>query len=213
MKTLLKFYFTISLIAISMSGSQAQTPTDVLAHGSSVTFFGVDFSKCKGVMLGATAEEMRDKYFPAINNLLIVEVDKYNVKKALFKSEVISDPREVNRLNMTIDIQKFSVYSISEIPPLDSNTIAKVVHSYNLKDNKGIGLVFVAESLDKTKEIGTYYLVYFSMPEGKVILSEKVHGSPGGFGVRNFWARTISNILQPELQKNLEKKYLPKKNK
>lgn len=213
MKTYLKLFLAAGFIAIAVLGSKAQTQGEALERGSAVTFFGIDFSRCKGVMLGATAEEMRDNYFPAINTLLIVEEDKYNVKKALMKSEVTNDPREVNRLNKTLDVANFNLYSTKEITPLESQDIAQMVQRYNLKDNKGIGLVFIAESLDKLKNIGTYYLVYFSIPEGKVILYEKVMGSSRGFGIRNYWAHTIYDILQPGLQMKLEQKYMPKKTK
>ena len=213
MKTYLKLFLALGFMAITVSATKAQSTSEVLERGSAVTFFGIDFSKCKGVMLGATAEEMRDNYFPAINTLLLAEEEKYNVKKALMKSDVTYDPREVNRLNKTLDVANFNLYSTKEITPLESQDIAQMVQRYNLKDKKGNGLVFIAESFDKLKNIGTYYLVYFSIPEGKVILYEKVIGSSRGFGIRNYWAYTIYDILKSGLQMKLEQKYMPKKTK
>jgi hypothetical protein len=211
MRTSLKVFLVMGFLTSIASGSRAQTPADVLAHNSAVTFFGVDYSKCKGVMLGATAIEMRDKYFPAINSLLLVEEDKFSIKKALVKSDVTNTLTDVSRLNATLDVGNFDVYSSKEVTPMDPNVISAMVQQYNLQDKKGIGLVFIAESLDKTKAVGTYYLVYFSMPDGKVILSERVSGLSKGFGLRNYWANTIYSILESDLQKKLEKKYLPQK--
>ena len=212
MKTLLKLFFAIGFMLIVVFASKAQTPADVLKHGSAVTFFGVDYSNCKGVALGASPEEMRDKYFPAINMLLVVEENKYDVKKALLKSQVIIDLNDVNRINATLDASTFATYSSKDFKPFGKDTIAKMIQLYNLKDKTGIGLVFIAEYLDKPGATAAYDLVYFSIPDGKVILFEREFGTPKGFGMRNYWASTIYEILKSNLQQKLEMKYLPKKN-
>jgi hypothetical protein len=213
MKTRLKLVLAIGLVFVAGFSSKGQTPADVLKHGSAVTFFGVDFSKCKGVALGATAEVMRDNYFPAINTLLMVEQNKYNISKFLLKSDVTNTLYDVNKWNATLDVAGFTVYSIKEVKPLSEDILAEMVQRYDLKDKTGTGLVFIAESLDKLGNVGTYHLVYFSMPDGKVILSEKVAGRPQGFGLRNYWAYSIYDILKSGLQDRLELIYLSKKTK
>jgi hypothetical protein len=207
MKTKLRMYIAIGIL-LAMNGLNAQTITDALAHGSSVTFFGIDFTKAKGILIGASAKDMRDKYFSSINTLLVVEQEKYNLKKALLKSDVKNEFRSVDELNASADTNNFKAYSISEVVALDQNTIAGMVKKYDLNDKTGIGLVFIAESLDKPGKLGTYHLVYFSMPDGKILLSEKVSGKPGGFGIRNYWAASFYSILNSDIQLKLEKKYL-----
>jgi len=157
---------------------------------------------------------MRDKYFPAINTLLVVEKDKYNVKKTFSKSDVTYSLNEVNKSNQALDVTNFNIYSTKDVKSLGIDALTQLVQRYNLQDKKGIGLVFIAESLDKTEYLGVYHLVYFSMPEGKIILTEKVSGKPKGFGMRNFWANSIYEILQSAIQKNLERDiFLKKRNK
>ncbi len=213
MKTHLKLVFVIVFLSVAGLSSKGQTPAEVLKHGSDVTFFGVDFSKCKGVALGASAEVMRDNYFPAINTLLMVEQNKYNIRKFLMKSDVTNTLSDVNKWNSTLDVASFTVYSIKDVKPLNDEIIAEMVQRYDLKDKTGIGLVFIAESLDKLANSGTFHLVYFSMPDGKVILNEKVAGRPQGFGLRNYWAYSIYDILKSGLQDRLELIYLSKKTK
>jgi hypothetical protein len=213
MRIYLNLFLSIFFTFIGVFYAKSQTPADVLKHGTVVTFFGIDFSCCKGVLLGATAQEMKENYFPAINTLLLVEQEKYSIKRSLLKSDVTNTLDDVNKLNQTIDLSNFSVYSIKEVKPFDADFISQMINRYDLHDKEGIGLVFLAESLDKIEDIGIYHLVYFSMPEGDVILSEKVSGKTGGFGMRNYWAHTIHEILQPTLQVKLEKKYLPSKKK
>ncbi|NOU45975.1 MAG: hypothetical protein HOO86_02825 [Bacteroidales bacterium] len=213
MKPHLIMILALAFITVATIESKAQSPADVLKRGSNVTFFGVDFSKCKGVALGVSAEEMRDNYFPAINTLLMVEQNKFDIRKYLMKSDVINTLYDVNKGNQTLDVANFDVYSIKEVKPLSEDTIAKMIEQYDLKDKTGDGLVFIAESLDKTGNFGTYYLVYFTMPEGKVIVSEKVSGKPQGFGVRNYWAYTIYDILKSDLQERLELIHLSKNRK
>jgi hypothetical protein len=200
--------FVVIGILLATSGLKAQTVSDALAHGSSVTFFGVDFTHSKGILVGAAAREMRDKYFPAINDLLVVEQEKYNLKRAFYKSEVRYELRSVAELNEKMDTSSFKAYSRSEIAPFSDEMIAAMVKKYDLNGKSGVGLVFIAESLDKPGKWGTYHLVYFTMPEGNILLSEKVSGKPGGFGLRNFWAASIFDILESGIQLKLEKKYL-----
>ena len=213
MRTHLIFFLLVGFIAIAAFSSNAQTSADVLKHGSAVTFFGVDYSRCKGVVLGATAQEMRDKVFPAINMLLVVEQDKYDIKKALIKSDVTIDLNDVNRINATLDASNFDISNSKGIKPFIKDSLEQMIQLYDLKDKTGTGLVFIAEYLDKPGTTAAYELVYFSMPEGKVILWEREFGSPKGFGMRNYWASTIYDILKSDIQQKLEMKYLPKKRK
>ena len=213
MRTNQKLLLSIVFITIVLKTSMAQTIADALKHGSPMTFFGVDYSRCKGVALGVGTAEMRDKVFPAINMLLVVEQDKYDVKKALMKSEVIMDLNDVNRINRTLVASNFAYYSSIDFKPFVKDTITKMIQLYDLKDKTGIGLVFIAEYLDKPGTTAVYDLVYFSMPDGNVILWEREFGTPKGFGMRNYWASTIYEILKSDLQQKLEMKYLPKKKK
>ncbi len=213
MRTNQKLLLSIVFITIVLKTSMAQTIADALKHGSPIIFFGVDYSRCKGVALGVGTAEMRDKVFPAINMLLVVEQDKYDVKKALMKSEVIIDLNDVNRINSTLVASNFAYYSSIDFKPFVKDTIIKMIQLYDLKDKTGIGLVFIAEYLDKPGTTAVYDLVYFSMPGGNVILWEREFGTPKGFGMRNYWASTIYEILKSDLQQKLEMKYLPKKKK
>ena len=129
------------------------------------------------------------------------------------KSEVIIDLNDVNRINSTLDASNFLHYSSKDFKPFVKDTIIKMIQLYDLKDKTGIGLVFIAEYLDKPGTTAVYDLVYFSMPGGNVILWEREFGTPKGFGMRNYWASTIYEILKSDLQQKLEMKYLPKKKK
>jgi hypothetical protein len=218
MKTKRNVILILALLALALRPVLAQTPAEVLAHGTTVTFFGIDFSACRGIVLGAGAEEMRDVYFPAINELMLAEEEKYSIRKAFMKSDVTNTLSDVTRVNKTLDAAGFAAYSASEVKPLDAEALSAMISKYELKDRTGVGLVFIAEYLDKPKTKGVFHVVYFSMPDGRIILSEKVSGKPGGFGMRNFWARSVFEVLNMPgdgvktfggIQSMLEQKYVP----
>jgi hypothetical protein len=64
-----------------------------------------------------------------------------------------------------------------------------------------MGLMIVVESFDKLNSQGSMYFTFFDLASREIILSEKMTGKPGGFGIRNFWAGAIYDNL-----KSLEKK-------
>jgi hypothetical protein len=69
--------------------------------------------------------------------------------------------------------------------------IAKTVQSYDLKDNQGIGLVFIMDRLVRAQEVGCLYIVFFDVSSRKVLYSERVIAKAGGAGFRNYWFNPI----------------------
>ena len=72
----------------------------------------------------------------------------------------------------------------------------KVISSYDTKGKTGIGLVFVAENLNKVEQIGSYYVVFFDMASKEIIDSERKVGKASGIGFRNYWAGSIFNVMK-----------------
>jgi hypothetical protein len=201
--------FTILLFIITFYGptANAQNANDVVNKNIQVTFFGIDFTKSKGVLLGARSSEMIKKYFPAINNLLIVESNKYDIAKAFNKSQVEYDFKEVNKLNALIDTNNFQVTTTNAVQPLSQDTITSMIKQYDLQGKTGMGLVFIVQSLNKTKDINTFHFVFFTMPEAQIIIDEIVTGKPMGFGMRNYWANSFHDALKHTIPYILQKKY------
>jgi hypothetical protein len=187
----------------------SQNIEKALTPGTSMVFYGVDFTRVRSIETNVSATQMKNKYFAAINTLLYTEKEKYNFAKFLKKSAVEYEQTSVNAVNGQYDTTLFYAKSITDIQPLTSENLSEMVKKYNLGDKEGIGAVFIAEVLDKPGEKGLFHFVYFSLPDGNVILSERFAGTPGGFGVRNYWAGAIYGILKNNIYKKLQVKYLP----
>jgi hypothetical protein len=113
-----------------------------------VIWMGIDYSLAKFSDIEESPESVFEK-LPAINNVVVNEAAKYNVKKYFRKSEVTYDLTIVNSNNSKIDAAKLVTAGIYTITPDD---VKKLINSYNIKDKTGMGLVFVAENMNKSKK-------------------------------------------------------------
>lgn len=186
---LVAVFFIISIPLISQNSAKVFETDNLI-------FFGLDFSKAK--MIGTSefksGEEIKNTYFKAWNDVLVKEKKKYNIAETFQKTNVLYATDYINERNQNTDPSKIVVdvsdsFSFKEVP--------LIIKEYNPKDFKdGIGLVIIVESFDKSKLLGTMYVVFFDIASKKVLISEKMSGEPGGFGLRNYWIRTVFNVLK-----------------
>jgi hypothetical protein len=164
-----------------------------------IIWLGVDYSQA--TVLGETASPIQIiDYFDKINNLIITESEKYNFKTALNKLEVPYNLEPVAKANADINPEDLVSMS-SQSVELTEEDVSKAVKKYDLKGEKGIGLVFVVETLDKPKGNSSMWVTFFDMSSKKILLTERMSAKPGGFGFRNYWARPVYNVIQ-DIQKN-----------
>lgn len=183
---------TILLLFITATAAVLRAQTSI--KDKSVTFFGLDFSKCR--MIGSDGfsnpADIVNRIFGEWNNLIVNEKTKYDVEFAFNKTEVKYSFDIVSRRNLSVnpgELVTNNTYSF------DDKTVASVIKSYAVKE-KGLGIVLVVEKFDKTEELATVFVTYFDMGSKKVLLSERVSAKPVGFGFRNYWAGAIAKILK-----------------
>ena len=195
----MKTFKTISTALLATAFSLCtfgQSASEVYNKNIPIKYFGIDFSKSKGVLLGCSSGEMKNRYFQSINELIAKETKKFDIGGTFNKTNVDYDLDIVKKSNATLDTNTFPVASVKGITPLDETAISSIIKSYDLAGKTGVGLVFIAESLDKVGILATYHMVFFSMPDGKIIINTKVKGKPKGFGMRNFWANSLYDALK-----------------
>ena len=56
-------------------------------------------------------------------------------------------------------------------------------------------MLFIVESFDKVSELATIHVTFFDIPSRNILLVEKMSGKPGGFGLRNYWAAAIREVI------------------
>jgi hypothetical protein len=78
---------------------------------------------------------------------------------------------------------------------LDEQQVAEVVRTYTDRSVEKVGAIIVVETLNKIEENATMWLAIFHINSGEIIHLKRYSGKPGGFGFRNYWARSYYNVL------------------
>lgn len=188
----------IALILILLNSySFAQTAQDFFGNTqSTLAYVGLDCSLVKLIALEKDAEELK-KYFPLWNYLVRTEMDKFDIKKAFRRKGEIEYKTEVtDKTNNERSTDGLLITSSFNKEFTDAE-LANAVSQYDLEGvTSTYGLSFVAHSFDKPAEKGYVYAVIFDIKSKKVLFSKKLKGEPGGFGLRNYWARVIQEAIE-----------------
>ncbi len=189
--------FTLALtIVFSQAGFAQLTFKDYFNEQTAVTWLGVDFTEAK--VAGHTdfeVKDLKDRHFASINELTLNEPKKYDFGKFFHRASVQTDISAVESHNSKIEVSKITSTGGDDENHLSPAAVEKLVKGYSFKGKGGIGAMVVVESMNKTKEHGTAYLVFLDMTNSKVLYSEKFNEKGGGFGLRNYWAKLVYNVL------------------
>lgn len=166
---------------------------DALKDIQSIKFYGVDYSQVK--VFGASESPEQFKVaFSGINGLFITEAKKYNVGKQLKKEVTEISLDAVNQVNNAINPQELMTsqtqYELSE------QQIQTAIQKLPIKKAPGVGMLFVAEFLNKADNMGTYKVVFFNTETKEIIEEWMTQGKAKGFGLRNYWAGSIYSALK-----------------
>ena len=187
---------------------QAQTIQDFFNDkAGQVTWLGIDYSQVK--LIGEFTQfkdagaynpaEVRDKYFPAWNTLVLNEPSKYDFKGMFMLSNLVPDIDMITKLNATADPDKIKGYTENKF---SCDDIRKIVGKYGLAGKEGLGIVIIANALNKTTELASYVVVVLNMKDREVLLCEPIAENAGGIGIRNYWGGPLYNLVK-DGKKNL----------
>jgi hypothetical protein len=161
-----------------------------------LVFLGVDFTHAKVLNdITANAMDIRDRQYAAINQVIVNEPKKYDFQKAFNKTNVTNDITQVVAKNSKIDAEKIVESSADEVH-LKPADVSAIVRSYNFSGKKGIGVMFIMETMNKASAQASMYVALIELPSGKVLLTERFTEKAAGFGFRNYWAKTIWAALE-----------------
>jgi hypothetical protein len=197
----MKNIFFILLFLPQAFLSKAQDARDLFSPDVPVTWLGIDYSHCK--LIGNFAEfadagrkstwQIRDSYFPKWNAIIMNEPDKYDVRGMLRRGDMGFDLEMISAINAQTPLAEMEVLS----PVIYSEEdIRSFVNQYTFKDKNGIGIVFIAESMNKILPEAWYHFVAIDKGTGKVIMHERMRGQPSGVGLRNYWANSIHYVIR-----------------
>jgi len=186
----------IVILCFCINNVFAQTFKDVFNPETTITYLGIDFTNVKviGHQEGEVMD-LADRQFSGINQLVLDEPKKYDVAGALHRSNVPADISFVKAKNKTISADKIASTDVADEKHLTEADINGIVKGYDFGGKKGIGFLFIMESMSKKSEHGSMYLTFVDMATSKVLHTERVSEKPGGFGLRNYWAKTIYEAI------------------
>ncbi len=189
----MKTIITILFITLSPVFVQAQN-----LFGEEATWFGLDFSHVKfyGKNGFNDIPAIKNHWFNSWNQLILNENEKYDVAKFFQKSNLDTNLTIVTERNAAVDEKQLTPTNEKvKTPNLTANDISKIISEYQPKHSKEIGIVFIVDSFSKKTENAIIHVVFFNTKSHKVLLSNHYTAGAGGFGFRNFWARSIHTTL------------------
>jgi hypothetical protein len=200
--TMKKYLFLFAFATAGLFAFAQNTAKDVFTKDQ-IVWFGLDFSKAK--MIGAfdqgagaapaTGSDIKTKYVPGWNRIILNEPDKYDLKKTFRKTEVFKDLSVVEASNSRIDPDNFLTYNDYKFD-IPNAVIEGILNSYTKGEKtEGIGLVFIVEYFNKADEKASYYVTFFDIATKKILFTQHMTGKAGGIGLRNYWIKTVKDVL------------------
>lgn len=196
----------LTFVALFLTGIffslQGQTVQDIFNNTDyRINWMGIDYTHVKivgsigqfGGNTPVSKTDLREKYFPSWNYLVLDESDKYNIANMLHRKYVNNDIDMIKKRNEKADVDSLEV---KITPYYTIKDIQSFVNEYPIDDKAGIGLVFIAESMNKTLEEAYYHVVFFNIQTNEVLLHERMRGKPSGVGIRNYWAGSYYKIIE-----------------
>lgn len=187
MKKLILFLFLSTSLFCFGQGKSA------LKGIKSIKFYGVDYSQAK-VFGAAETPQQFIVAFRRINELFITEAKKYDVGKQLKKKVTEISLEAVNQVNEAIDPEELMTTKREYM--LTKEQIQAAVQALPISPSEGVGMVFIAQFLDKPNNRGTYEVVFFNTETKEIIEEWITDGKARGFGLRNYWAGSIYQALK-----------------
>lgn len=187
-------FLTLCLILACCFGATAQQDINSVTN---VNYYGIDFSKVRIFRAKETPEQFK-KAFEDINELTLKEAKKYNFSKCFKKNVETRSFDVVDKRNAESTpniLPKKTSSKQLEAGNLSREELKAVISNYGAGDS-GVGVVIVADLLDKDGGKGYYDVVFFDINSKEILFEKQVIGSVGGAGLRNFWANSILDAVK-----------------
>lgn len=191
MKT--KLPFLALALMLGLNNPTFSQDKDRAKNEQAITWYGIDFTRAKFTLVTEDPSQIVNQYLKSINQLVQMEPEKFDLKKFFNKTETSIDLKNVTDRNSNINPE--AIVS-DDAHTITQDDVKAVVSQYKSGEQQGLGLLFVAENLNKARETGSYYVVFFDQANGQIVDSRRFEVKPAGIGFRNYWAGTVYNIMK-----------------
>ena len=167
------------------------------ARGSNeLVWCGIDYTLVK--FIGSADQfsdlpKIQNYYFRAWNEIIQAEKGKYDLNIAFSVATV-----HYNIENTILRSQERDMSGIIQFDPytIDEEQVKSVVMLNTDPSADELGAMFVMETLNKIEEVSTMWLAVFNLASGEILYMRRYSGSVGGFGFRNYYARSLYNVIK-----------------
>lgn len=200
------------LTAVSSLPAVAQsTKADIFSGSARITWLGIDFTQTKFIgtanakVFGigkrenngdVSPEEFRDDYTLGWNRLFVNEQKKYDVAESIHHSSVDYAIDVAKTSNAKAKFDKLYSDNPSDFKLIDEAKIASVVKDYDFQNHEGIGYIFFVSGMNKGMDKAGVWITFIDMKAKTVLLTKYYEGKPGGFGLKNYWAKAFLNVMK-----------------
>lgn len=161
-----------------------------------LVWFGIDYSLVK--FIGSPDQftdipKIQSYYFRAWNDLMLAEKNKYDLNTAFSVSTI-----HYNMENACVRSEQRSMEGIVQTDPytIDEEQVNSVVQTNIDPGQDKVGAMFVMETLNKLEGVSTMWLAVFNVASGEILYMRRYSGAVGGFGFRNYYARSYYNVIK-----------------
>jgi hypothetical protein len=196
-RTFSRLFIALVLCGTSF-GVAAQPIKEVFSNPETpVYYLGIDFTKAKLIDdAGANEIDIRDRQFNGINEVVITEPKKYDLKEAFHKSVIDHDLGAVQKRNEKVNAAEIKSTNTGDFHRLREDDISSLVKGFDFGDKKGVGLLFVMEAMSKSEKEAAIWVTFVDMKSRKVLMTERMESKVSmAFGFRNYWASSVKNLI------------------
>lgn len=194
----------LSLLMVSTLSVFAQFTAKDVFSSKTIVWYGLNFSEAKMVgqfdqAMGAgpaSGSDIKNKWIPQWNSLIMTEQKNFKIKEAFQKDEVFYDITPTEKQNQNInsdDLMSFNTYTFKDAQKTAKEVVSKLKGG---EKTEGIGVTFIVESFNKSMDEAVVYVAVFDIKTKNILILERMVGKPMGIGLRNFWAGAMKHVIK-----------------
>lgn len=161
-----------------------------------ILWLGINFSKAHFTKKGFDfSQEIMQHYLHDWNLLILNDQKKYDIRMSFRKPVMQYDLSLTTKINKGLKVNHLLTQHIDIKDVLSDEQVKEYCSTLEFPTTSKYALTFLVESFDDSTKMAAIWVVILETESRSVVLCEKFLKQPGGFGTRNYWARTFYNLL------------------
>lgn len=161
-----------------------------------ILWVGINFSKAKFTREEFDyPQEVLQRYLHDWNMLILNDQKKYDIRMSFRKPVMQYDLSVITKINKSLKANDLLTKNIKANDVLSDDQMRELASVQTLPQSLPYALSLWVESFDSKVKTASIWVVITKTETQEVVLCEKFLKKPGGFGLRNYWARTFYNVF------------------